>query len=203
MCHQSRVDERVHIYNLTYGQSIICFYMMGLGANFTMREVAYSANSYANCHHDIYQDTFSTEDTQFLWVIGFHGFILIVFSLLDSSVSSQNLVFPFDRCQEGVLHVSKKGGISRRGAGVKKEEPDAPFCTMIVCPLLFCLDVFNTLSLSYSFNFVGDSFSNVSVPGSIRRWPAQQDSATFAFKCFRLSQLSIRTIPILVDVAIK
>ena len=35
-----------------------CFYMMGLGANFTIREVAYSANSYANCHYDIYQDTF-------------------------------------------------------------------------------------------------------------------------------------------------
>ena len=44
----------------TYGQSIICFYMIGLGANFTMREVASSANSYANCHYDIYQDTFST-----------------------------------------------------------------------------------------------------------------------------------------------
>ena len=56
----SGVDERVHTYGLTCGQSIICFYMMGLGANFTMREVASSANSYANCHYDIYQDTFST-----------------------------------------------------------------------------------------------------------------------------------------------
>ena len=34
--------------------------MMELGANFTMREVASIANSYANCHYDIYQDTFST-----------------------------------------------------------------------------------------------------------------------------------------------
>lgn len=51
---------------------------------------------------------------------------------------------------------------------MKKERgPDAPFCTMIICPLLFCLDVFNTLSLAYSFNFVGDTFSNVSVPASI------------------------------------
>ena len=51
----SGVDERVHTYNLTYGQSImICFYTMGLRANFTMREVASSANSYANCHYDIY-----------------------------------------------------------------------------------------------------------------------------------------------------
>ena len=33
---------------------------MGLGANFTMREVASSANSCASCHYDIYQDTFST-----------------------------------------------------------------------------------------------------------------------------------------------
>ena len=39
---------------------MICFYMMGLGANFTMSEVVSSANSYANCHYDIYQDTFST-----------------------------------------------------------------------------------------------------------------------------------------------
>ena len=53
----------MHTYSLTYGQSIICFYMMGLGANFTMREVASSANSCANCHYDIYQDTFSTSDT--------------------------------------------------------------------------------------------------------------------------------------------
>ena len=30
---------------------------MGLGANLTTREVAYS---YANCHYDIYQDTFTT-----------------------------------------------------------------------------------------------------------------------------------------------
>ena len=37
----------MQIYSLTYGQSIICFYMMGLGANFTMREVASSASSYA------------------------------------------------------------------------------------------------------------------------------------------------------------
>ena len=34
--------------------------MMGLGANFTMEEVASSANSYANCHYDIYWNTFST-----------------------------------------------------------------------------------------------------------------------------------------------
>ena len=50
----------MQIYSLTYGQSIICFYMMGLGANFTMREVASSASGYANCHYDIYQDIFST-----------------------------------------------------------------------------------------------------------------------------------------------
>ena len=39
---------------------------MGLGANFIMREVASSPNSYADCHYDSYQDTFSTYDTQFL-----------------------------------------------------------------------------------------------------------------------------------------
>ena len=42
--------------------------MMGPGANFTMREVASCANSYGNCHYYIYQDTFSTYDTQFLQV---------------------------------------------------------------------------------------------------------------------------------------
>ena len=49
----------MHTYSFTYGQSIICFYMIGFGANFTMREVAPSANSCANSHY-IYQDTFST-----------------------------------------------------------------------------------------------------------------------------------------------
>ena len=62
-------------------------FMMGLGANFTMEKVAFSANSFANCHYDIHQDTLST-NTQFLEVIGFHGFILIVFSLPDSILSS-------------------------------------------------------------------------------------------------------------------
>ena len=46
------------------------------GANVTMREVASSANSYAHCNYYIYQDTFSTYDTQFLQKICFHGFIL-------------------------------------------------------------------------------------------------------------------------------
>ena len=51
----------MHIYSLTYGQSIVIyFYMMGLGANFTLREVASSADSYTNFHYDIYQDTLST-----------------------------------------------------------------------------------------------------------------------------------------------
>ena len=35
MC-QSGVDERVHTKSLTYRQSTLCFYMMGLGANFKM-----------------------------------------------------------------------------------------------------------------------------------------------------------------------
>ena len=40
----------------------------------------------------------------------------IVFSLPDSSVSSYNLVFSRDGCQEeGRLHVSEERGISRRG----------------------------------------------------------------------------------------
>ena len=40
--------------------------MMRPGANFTMREVASSANSYANFHYDIYQDMFSTSDSLIL-----------------------------------------------------------------------------------------------------------------------------------------
>ena len=51
---------RVLTYSLTFGQSIICFYMMGLGANFFIRNVASSVNSCANCHYDIYHDKFST-----------------------------------------------------------------------------------------------------------------------------------------------
>ena len=34
--------------------------MFYIGANFTMMENASSADSCANCHFDIYQDTFST-----------------------------------------------------------------------------------------------------------------------------------------------
>ena len=34
--------------------------MIGFDANFPMREVVSSANSCANCHYDIYQDTFYT-----------------------------------------------------------------------------------------------------------------------------------------------
>ena len=41
-------------YGLTCGQSIICFNMMGDGANFSMMEVASSAHNYTNCHYDIY-----------------------------------------------------------------------------------------------------------------------------------------------------
>ena len=51
---ESGVDERVHTYSFTYGQSIICFYMIGLGANFTMWEVAPSANSCAVLTQSLY-----------------------------------------------------------------------------------------------------------------------------------------------------
>ena len=55
------------------------------------------------------------------------GFILIVFSLPDSGVSSENLVFSRYGCQkgrgEGVLHVSKERGGGGGGA-------DKPFRTM-------------------------------------------------------------------------
>ena len=45
---------------ITYGEFVmIGFYLIGLGANLTMREVESSPNSYANCHYDSYQDTLS------------------------------------------------------------------------------------------------------------------------------------------------
>ena len=57
----SGVDEIVHPYSSTYGQSIMIYcYMMGLDANFTIRQIASSGSSYANCHYNIYQVTFST-----------------------------------------------------------------------------------------------------------------------------------------------
>ena len=37
----------MHTGSLIYGQSIICYNMMGLGANFAMREVVSTANSCA------------------------------------------------------------------------------------------------------------------------------------------------------------
>ena len=127
MCHQSAVNETVHTYSLTYGPSIIFLYMTGLGANFNMREVASSASSCANCHYDIYQDTFSTSDTQFLQVTCFHGFILVSVSLIP--------VY-----HHRIWYFPVIGGVKMRVAGcmflrkgeMKKErEPDTPFCTML------------------------------------------------------------------------
>ena len=52
---------RLHISCLYHPGVTSCFsfYMIRLGANFTMREVASTASGYANCHYDIYQDAFS------------------------------------------------------------------------------------------------------------------------------------------------
>ena len=41
---------------------------MGRGANFTMIEVTSSANSCANCHYDIYQDTISAKAQDLNWL---------------------------------------------------------------------------------------------------------------------------------------
>ena len=87
MCHQSAVDERVHTYSVTNGQSIICLYMTGLGANFTIREVASNNSSCDNCHC-IYQGTFSTYDT--VSMISFHGFVLFSVSLIPVSTERGN-----------------------------------------------------------------------------------------------------------------
>ena len=118
MCHQPGVDERVHTCGLTCGQSIMtCFYMMRLGANFIMREVASSANSCADCHYDIYHRTHSVLKTQFLQVIVFHGFILFSVSLI-LLYHHRICYFPMmgvERDGEEVgLHVSKKMGNEKR-----------------------------------------------------------------------------------------
>ena len=84
--------------------------MMGLGANFTLRDILILTMTSIRTH--------SVLKTQFLWVIGFHGFILIVFSLPDSSESSQNLVFSHDRYQE---EGRGGGGMFLKKRGMKKE----------------------------------------------------------------------------------
>ena len=76
MCH-SQIDQRVHTNSLTYGQSIIHIYafMIGLGANFNVSEVASSDNSCANCQYDMTHSVLKTLYNS-------------VFSIPDSSVSS-------------------------------------------------------------------------------------------------------------------
>ena len=78
-----------------------------------MREVASSDNSCANCHYDIYQDTFSTG------VIGFHGFILFSVSLIpvDHHRIWHFLVMGVKRRREGGrgLYASKERGDIKKG----------------------------------------------------------------------------------------
>ena len=74
--------------------------------------------------------------------------------------------------------------------------------TQKLCCLYFTVLSWYKVSLSFSSYFLRGTF-NVLVPASIWRWPAQQYSSTFAFKCCRLSYLPIRAISILADVAIK
>ena len=106
-------DERLHPYSLTYGQSILCFYIMGLGANFTTREVASSANSCANCHYDIYEDTCSTfTGNRFPWLyincFQSHWFQCI---MIESGIFLRWLVSRGGG--GGGLHVSKETGGGR------------------------------------------------------------------------------------------
>ena len=70
------------------------------GPNFTMREVASSANTYADCHY-IYHNT-HIQYLRHKVSVGnrFSRPYIIDFSLSSSSVSSRNLVFFCDGCQE-------------------------------------------------------------------------------------------------------
>ena len=89
---------------------------MGPGANFTMREVASCANSYANCHYDIYQ---YLRHTVYIGN-GFHGVILFSVSLIP--VYHRRIwYFPVIGVKRGVgLHVSKERGNIKTGE-MKKE----------------------------------------------------------------------------------
>ena len=98
----------MHTYCLTCSQSIIYFYMMGLGANFTMTEVAPSANNYANCHYNIFSVSLIPVYRR-IWY----------FPMMDVKRGGE--------WGEGGVHVSKERGMKKKGA-------NTPFRTMFDLP---------------------------------------------------------------------
>ena len=77
----------MHTDSFTHGQSITCYNMMELGANFAMREVVSTANSCANVTM-IFIRTHSVLKTHSFYTKYRFPWLYIVFSLLDSSLSS-------------------------------------------------------------------------------------------------------------------
>ena len=84
---------------------------------------------------------------------------LCLFSLPDSSVSSQNLVFSYDGCQEeGRLHVSKERGVPRKGYEKIKGNggggAEISFCNMgVKCSSQLQSQQVFCISWLLSFNF--------------------------------------------------
>ena len=128
----------MHTYSLTYGQSVmICFYMMGLGANFTIREVASSANNYANCDYDLsghiqYLRHTVSISNRFSWL-----YIYCSQSPWFGCVTIESSIFPWwaSRVGGGVVSCKcLKKEAYQEGRGMKKERgggADTPLRTMI------------------------------------------------------------------------
>ena len=114
-----------HTVGLTCGQSITCFYMIELGIKFTMREdtTDNSANSYVDCHYDIYQDTFSSYlrhtvsiGNRFPWLyINYFQSPWFWCIIIESGI----FLWWVSRGGRGCMFL-KKGEISRRGNEKKK-----------------------------------------------------------------------------------
>ena len=124
---ESGVDERVHTYSFTYGQSIICFYMIGLGANFTMWEVAPSANScavltqslYLSGHIQYLRHTVPIRN-RFPWLyINCFQSPWFQYIIMESGISPWWVVSREGGVGLGGLHVSKERGYQE--GGMKKE----------------------------------------------------------------------------------
>ena len=110
----------MHIYSLTYGQSIMFLYdgtwcqLHHEGSCIQCKELCELSLWYLPGHIQYLRQTVSTGNS-FLWRY-------VVFSFSDSSVSSQNLLFSWDRYQEGGgCRLSKKRVRSRRSRGLVKE----------------------------------------------------------------------------------
>ena len=100
---------------------------MGLSANFPMREVTSSTNSYANCHEYLSRHI-QLRHTNSI-VTGFYGFILFLVSLIPV-YHHRIWYFPVMGVKRGGCMFQKNGEISRGDEKRKGGGTDEPFCTM-------------------------------------------------------------------------